>query len=617
MHVFYEDDGSFRVGTVLVDNSTSLQVEAAHGKRTKVKSVHVLFRFREPAVHGFMEQAERLAEEIDPDFLWQCCGSEEFGFGALGRDYFGHVPGPLESAALLLRLHNSPIYFYKKGHGNYKAAPADALKAALASVERKRQQAEQQARYVEQLLRYELPPQFAPELPKLLYRPERNSIELKALETASAQARLTPVRLLEKCGAIPSSRDYHLNRFLLEHFPPGHRYPDDAVPLPFDDLPVAEVAAFSIDDSTTTEIDDAFSVTRLPSGNWRFGIHIAAPALGVPAGCPVDEIAARRLSTVYMPGAKITMLPDPVVDRFTLAEGHAVPAASLYLELRSDLTLLSTFSRIERVPVTANLRHDVLDQVFTEDALHADEIAHSYGRELRLLWDFACVLEAARGRPEIPRPIPMDYSFYVNDDRVRIVDRKRGAPIDKLVAELMIFVNTEWGRALSEHGVPGIYRVQANGRVKLSTVPSPHEGLGVDQYLWASSPLRRYIDLVNQRQLLAVLRDESAPYGKTSEPLLAAIRDFEVAYDAYGDFQRTLERYWCLRWLLQEEVTLSGATVVRDNFVKLDHIPLIVKVPSLPDLPPLTRVEVEVGDIDLLDLSVSCTYKTRLAQEAA
>lgn len=617
MHVFYEDEGTFRVGTILADNTTSLQVETAHGKRAKVKAANVLFRYAAPGVQGFMDAAQRLAADIDPEFLWQCCGPDEFAFDALGRDYFGHEPSPLESAALLIRLHDAPIFFYKKGRGRYKAAPEDALKAALASVERKRQQALLQARYAEALARFELPADLAPALPMLLYRPDRNTIEAKALETASAATKLAPLRLLEKCGAIPSTRDYHVNRFLHQHFHQGTEHPPPGELPSHDALPRADAAAFSIDDVTTTEIDDAFSVTRLPDGGWRLGVHIAAPALGVPAGSPIDRVAAKRLSTVYMPGDKITMLPDAVIDRYTLVEGREAPALSLYLELRSDLTLLGTSTRLERVPIAANLRLDVLDRTFTEEALQAGVIAHGHAREIRLLWEFACVLEAARGRPEQPRQLPMDYSFYVDDDRVRIVERRRGAPIDKLVAELMIFVNTEWGRTLAEHGAPGIYRAQSGGRVKLTTVPGPHDALGVDQYLWASSPLRRYVDLINQRQLLAVLQGEPLPYARGSETLLAVLRDFEVANDVYYDFQRSMERYWCLRWLLQERVTRSGATVARENLVKLDAIPLLVKVPSLPDLPPMTRVEVEVGEIDLLDLTVSCQYRSRIDQAAA
>ena len=104
MNVFYEEDGGFKVGAILADNDTSLQVEAPHGKRSKVKASAVLLRFDKPALADFLEGAHRAADEIDIDFLWQCCGEAEFDYAALAREYFGHEPGALESAAALLRL---------------------------------------------------------------------------------------------------------------------------------------------------------------------------------------------------------------------------------------------------------------------------------------------------------------------------------------------------------------------------------------------------------------------------------------------------------------------------------------------------------------------------------
>ncbi len=111
MNVFYEEEGSFKVGGVLADNETSLQVEAPHGKRSKVKASSVLIRFDGSGLGEFMGAAQKLAEGIDADFLWQCCGQDEFRFEALAKDYYGHVPAPLESAGLLLKLHGAPMYF--------------------------------------------------------------------------------------------------------------------------------------------------------------------------------------------------------------------------------------------------------------------------------------------------------------------------------------------------------------------------------------------------------------------------------------------------------------------------------------------------------------------------
>src|SRR5581483_1484057 len=542
MNVFYEEDGSFKVATVLADHGTSMQVEAPHGKRSKIKLAHVLFRF-EGSIANFMEEAQKAAEALDVDFLWECCGEAEFSYESLGREYYGHAPTPQEAAALLLRLHAAPMYFYRKGRGHYKPAPADALKAALASIERKRQQAALQARYLEQLKRGELPDEFRAQLPQLLFRPDRNSVEVKALEQAAAEAGESTAHLLVRCGAIESPHAYHLERFLFEHFPEGKSprvTQPTAVPA---DLPLAQIDAFSIDDATTTEIDDAFSVRALSDGGWEIGIHIAAPALGIEIGSPLDEEAATRLSTVYMPGDKITMLPESVIEQYTLAEGRTAPAVSLYLDVASDLRVRSTRSAIEAVAIAANLRHEALEAQFNEESIAGERQDFPFGPELKVLYDLATVLEGGRGRPEPPRTLHMDYSFYVEGEPVRIVRRKRGSPMDKVVSEMMISANSEWGRRLAEAGVAAIYRAQGNGKVRMSTQPSGHQGLGVAYYTWMSSPLRRYVDLVNQRQLIASIRGEVAPYPPKSERLLRVMHDFEQTYEAYSEFQRSMERY--------------------------------------------------------------------------
>ncbi|MBI4193500.1 MAG: RNB domain-containing ribonuclease [Betaproteobacteria bacterium] len=609
MNVFYEEEGAFKVGAVLADNNTSLQVEAPHGKRSKVKAGAVLFRFEGEQISGVMSQAQKVADEIDIDFLWQCCGDAEFSYDALAREYFGHAPAPVEAAGVLLKLHGAPMYFYKKGRGRYKAAPEDALKAALAGIERKKQQALRKQAYVEQLTASGLPPEFTPVLASLLYKPDKASLEWKALEEASAALKITPARLIERCGGLPSTHDYHLNRFLFEHFPRGTGF---GVVSPVGepaDLPLADAAAFSIDDATTTEIDDAFSVRRLESGNWRIGIHIAAPALGLAPGSESDRAARERLSTVYYPGGKITMLPEEAIRCYTLAEGRACPVFSLTVETTPDYEVVSATSRAERVQIVSNLRHDTLEKEFNEDTLATGAIDHPHARELHVLWEFATKLERAR-RGDAPEAVQRpEFSFYVADDRVRIVRRQRGAPIDRLVSELMIFANSEWGRQLAVADAAAIYRVQSSGKVRMSTVPAGHAGLGVEQYVWASSPLRRYVDLVNQRQIVAVTRGEAPPYRAGGEALLSAMRDFEIAYEAYGEFQRTMERYWCLRWLIQEDRNTVQGAVIRENLVRFHELPLVVRVPSLPVLEPGRVVELAVGDIDLLDLALRCEYR--------
>jgi exoribonuclease-2 len=623
MNVLFEEDGAFRAGTVLADNNTSLQVELPSGKRSKVKAANVLLRFEAPAPTELMEKAEAAAVEMDAEFLWEACGDAEFGFEEFAAEYAGHKPGPVEAAAVLLRLHGAPIYFHRKGKGRFRKAPPDILKAALAGQEKKRLQALAAERMVGELKAGTLPEEFKPLLRELLYKPDRNKLETKALETACAETGMTVPRLLAKCGAIGDTHEYHLGRFLFEYFPRGTDFPAFAAPVAADDLPVAEVQAFSIDDAHTTEIDDAFSVVFNADGSMRVGIHIAAPGLGFGPDSDLGRIARERLSTVYMPGRKITMLPEDVVERFTLAEGRTAPAVSLYLDVAADLRITGRESKLERVPVAANLRHHDIEPLFNEETLAAGLPEFAFRDELKRLWELATVLEAGRGAAG--QQNRKDYNFVVDWDvqtpqgpgQIAIDQRSRGSPLDTLVAELMIVANSTWGALLRDAKTAGLYRVQTAGKVRMSTVAGPHEGMGVDCYAWSSSPLRRYCDLINQWQLIACLREETPPFTAKSAEFLGALRDFELTYAAYAEFQRGMERYWCLRWLAQEDEKEPAAGVIKESLVRLDSIPLVLRVPSLPALDRGARVKLAIENIDLLEAEARARYVELLGTEAS
>ena len=608
MNVFFEEDGSFKVASVMSETAGALQVESASGKRSKIKAANVLLRF-ESALASFMEAANAVAESLEVSFLWECCGEPEFGFEELAKEYYGKTPSMIESAAVAMSLHSAPVYFYRKGKGRYKAAPPDTLKAALAAIEKKRLQAEKIEFLVGQLKAKHMPEELAIKLDMLLYEPDKNSMEWKAVEQASAELHINPIQVISYAGGIQSNHDYHLGAFLREYFAKGIQFPEGLVLSDIsDNLPRAEVEAFSIDDSTTTEIDDAFSIQLLPDGIRRVGIHIAAPALGIAAHSTLDEVALHRLSTVYMPGNKITMLPEMAITPFSLNQGEWKPALSMYLDVAADLTISNRQSKVELIHVLDNLRHDSLEPYFNEDTL-AEDNGHPYWERLSFLFQLAESLEKARGKYDSNRAIQIDYNFYVEDGKVSIVGRRRGSPMDKLVAELMIEANSQWGALLAEHQVPGIYRAQNGGKVYMTTQAEPHQGLGVAQYAWSTSPLRRAVDLVNQRQIMAVVQGIEPTYPQNSEELAMIMRHFDLTYNAYGDFQTRMERYWCLQYLVQENVQEISATVWRENLVRFDHMPYITKVHSLPELPVGTRVSLEIKRIDTLMMEIDTRFK--------
>ena len=617
MQILYEEDGNLKVGAVLAQAPASFQVESPHGRRSKVKAGAVLLSFERPAGSELLGEAEKYAAALDTEFLWQCSGRLEFGFQDLAREYVGREPTPVEAAGVLWKLHSAPVYFYRRGKGRFQAAPQETLRLALAGIAKKRLVQEKVAAWAAQLARFDCPPEIAARRDELLYAPDRNQPETRAFEQACREAGLAPARLFERCGLLPDAHEYHLNRFLHEFFPRGTRFPAHEVPGPLGDLPLAQAEAFSLDDAGTTEIDDAFSVRRLPSGELRIGIHIAAPALAIAPGSPLDAIARERLSTAYMPGRKFTMLPEDAVQRLSLDEGHERPAVSLYLNVGAkDFALRGRHTKLERVKVAANLRHaghDALNAAFEAGGANPGRLGLAFEEELHTLWQLALALEKRRGKPSV-NAANLDYVFRVEDGRVAIEARKRGAPLDKVVSELMILANTTWGEQLAEKDIAGIYRVQSSGKVRLSVHAETHEGLGVSSYCWMSSPLRRYVDLINQWQLVAGLRGRRPPFARNSESLLAALRAFEVTAAGYDEHQRAMEHYWCLRWLAQECIAEADAAVLRENLVLFDGLPLAVRVPSLPELDPGTRVRLALAPPDLIERTVACAWRETLGQ---
>ncbi len=604
--VLFEEDGAFRVGTILAEAGASFQVEAAHGKRSKVKAGSVLLRFDGQPLSAFMADAQRLADPVDPRFLWEVCGDREFGFDALAREYFGREPTPQEAAAVALVLHGNPIYFYKRGKGRYQAAPEDNLKAALAGQEKKRRQQEQVDAWAAELEAGRLPEPIGTRIDALLFKPDKMSLEWRALEQAAAAKGLSAPRLLAHAGALGGPEDYFLRRFAFELFPQGTGFPSTPPLADPPGLALAAPGAFSIDDAETTEIDDALSVRFLGGGRIRVGVHIALPALFFDRTHPLEAVARERLSTVYFPGGKITMLPQDAIESATLAQGREVPAASLYLTVDAEsFAVLEVESRLERVAIAANLHLAELDARMNAGTVAAGRIEGPWGEELFALWRLSRALRTQRGAAD-ERADRHDYTFRVDAGRVAIERRPRGTPVDSVVAELMIHTNATWGKLLEERGYPAIYRNQRGMKTRMEVEPGSHEWLRVTHYAWTTSPLRRYSDLANQRQLAAAL--SGAPPAYTRAELEAAARDFETAYDAYAEHQRHLERYWCLKYLQQEGIDAAAATVVREELVRIEELPLVCRAIGLPPLAPGEKVRVAFGEADLWEANVICRY---------
>ncbi len=304
MYALFEEAGKFQTGRILSEAESSAQIELESGKRVKVKAANVLLKFDKPAPADLMRDAHALSPTIELDLAWEFAPEDEFGFADLAREYFSAQATLVEQAAAMFRLYDAPHYFRRAGKGRFKKASAEVIAQALAGIEKKKQIQAQIEAWATELGQGTCPAPIQQQLYKILFKPDKNAPEYKAVVEAARATQTAPLALLQQAGAIRSAYQFHWQRFLFDNFPKGTGFPNLKAPAIDDALPLAAVQAYSIDDSQTTEIDDALSVQGLGSGTVTLGIHIAAPALALKPGDAIDQLGRQRLSTVYMPGYK-------------------------------------------------------------------------------------------------------------------------------------------------------------------------------------------------------------------------------------------------------------------------------------------------------------------------
>ncbi len=643
MNLLYEEGGDIKIATVQSASGSgdteSWQATSLSGKKIKLKAKEVWLRFEKPEAQAVMDEANTLSKEIDLQLLWDCAPDEEFGLVDVSLEYFGAQATIPQQVSLAIALQGAPVFFRRKGRGRFQRAPLEQLQAGLAALERKQKEIEQQTVWQKELVMGACPEALKSSVKQLLFSPDKNTSAYKALIAACTETGESPAQLMIRCGAIDSPLAYHQGLFLKSHFPSGAAHNEGlgvdptAYAAAIAELPIAEVQAFSIDDSGTTEIDDALSVTDLAGGGHRIGIHIAAPGLAISKDDPLDQVARSRMSTVYFPGDKITMLPDSVIELFSLDAGASRPALSIYVEIDAEgvLDRDSLLMRAEMVPIAANLRLEDIEHQVSDESLADEAASYPYRKELGVLWKAAKYLHAGRQEKRIanglraeqlglidPNALARDFHFQIQDldgsVRVEIVPRQRGSILDTIVAEWMIFCNSASGQLLADHGLPGLFRTQKGWgplRTRMQTTPGPHEGLGLDYYAWCTSPLRRYSDLVNQWQLIALAKHGVtakmvAPFPPRDATLMGIAADFESCYQTYGEYQDRLEKYWCLQWISQDGGSKNVyVRHLKEGMSRLELIPLHLPIPELASQPRMTRAEVVVADIDLLQLSAA------------
>lgn len=604
MNIFYEEQGAFKMAKIESDKGGSYNVTTQHGKTAKVKASNVFFTFDEDFA-SFQAALDKALPEFDISFIWEVA-EPETDIESLAKEYFGRTPTKPELAGLLQIIYANPVYFYKKGKGQFKKAEEEVLKKALATIELKRQENLHIEEMTAELVAGKLPKEVEEAMDMIMFKPVKLDPAYKAFQAATQTLKTSPLQLARKLGFYKDYPEYAMRKFLYDNFPEGTGFGDVEVPKIPMEIPRNEaVKAFSIDNDSTTEIDDAISVRFQSNGSKLVGVHISAVSAAMGVDTPLEEEVFERMSTVYYPTGKITMLPKEVIDVYSLDENSWRPALSIYFNVddQGDFTLDKCL--LEEVWIDKNLRTPGLQDLYSQENIAADAIPDNSPFKKEILWlhEWSKTLRVKRGKdPE--EEIKYDFNIAVDEDGfVKIDKRRRNDPIDSIVGELMILANSAWAKMLSDENTSGVFRAHLGmGNVKMTTQAEPHKVLGVDHYAWFTSPLRRAVDYVNQRQLLHIIHGKNFPlrFQNNEANLFAFMKRFESIYSSYRDFQDKLEDYYCMKWLRQEGKEEVVAILVKEGIARLEDVPISGEVNGIPfGMLPKTRIRCRISEMDM------------------
>jgi exoribonuclease-2 len=574
--VEYLDQSKLRTGLVIREQGNRVGVLEPGGREKVVSADLILLQHPDSRINSNELAAKaaaidgersRLASELDLNLLWEVVREQGRSFTAaeLAELFFGER-STIGTAVVLESLLNDRLYFSRR-HMEFVPNGPDQVEKLRIQYDKARFRNET-FRKTQTLIRqifadHSLPPAEAAaslieDLRRYLENPSTRSKDLTTM-LSQAAPELAPAEIafeiLERLGAAPATPRYVLVGGLHKDFGEQalaevHAAGGPSRPALQDDF------AVTIDDEETREIDDALSCEMLDDGSLRVRIHIALVADFVSKRSALDREAAARATTVYLPEATVRMLPDELsCDRASLIAGVERPVLTTELRLANDGELLDFSIFPSTIKVARRLSYEEADQLLTAPS-EGDPAAALLTR----LDDMANKLRERRRRSGAVLFQRREAKVRVRDGQIEIKVLETRSQARQMVAEFMVLGNSAAARFASEHSLPIIYRIQphsggdfATQKPRLSLYPEFHAGMGLDFYAQVSSPIRRYADLVLQRQLVAALAD-SASEAYRNDELLTVLANAEAADVELKELERKAKRYWTLRYLKEHEV---------------------------------------------------------------
>ena len=367
-------------------------------------------------------------------------------------------------------------------------------------------------------------------------------------------------------------------------------------------LDLTHLKVCTIDDESTTEIDDGLSVEYLEDGTAKIWIHIADPTRIVEPGDELDLEARRRSTSLYLPTGMVPMFPPELATGpMSLVQGQVCSALSFGVILDEAGGIKEYEIHPSLIKPTYRLTYDDVDEMLQLGVQNEPEIADlAASSYLRRSW------RKSQGAIQIKMP---ESVIKVKDNEEVTIELIDSSPSRQLVAEMMILAGQIGGKFGTENNLPLPYRGQPQPelppeeellqlpagptrfcairscmpRSEMSMSPIRHASLGLESYVQVTSPIRRYTDLLSHYQIKAYLRGEELPFSR--EELQEIV--YSVSSSSYEAtlVERQTNRYWgleylrrntdcmwdvlVLRWLRQDEGL--GLILIEDLGMELPH----------------------------------------------
>ena len=584
-------------------------------------------------VADFRQQSEVIASEVDIAELWEVVSDEQvaYSFDDLTELYWGAGASPAQQVALLLCFDRDSLYF-EDGKAGFTPRSPTAVEETLARRKRQAQQAAEADDLVVCLEKGDLPPALTPHQQMLIDSMREYAVFgddytrsalvkglLNKMQRKAGNLQRLSFDLLVACGQFAPDEPLELVRDdITDAFSEEALAAAEAVNQVelLDDsnrLDLTALPTITIDDADTQDRDDALSLERIDGeseGIHRLGVHITDAGALIPQSSVLDKVADLRMASLYIPDRKIPMLPTAVShDKGSLEVGERRAALSLLTDINADGEILRFDVKPSVIASDAPLSYDEANAAIS-DASHAHH---------DILASLHALTEALKSRREAAGAVGIDRAELlikvVSSDDVEIKVVQRNSLAREMVAECMVLCNSLLATFCRDNDIPAAYRSQSapdltglgadlppgvqigeDGPLRQylmlrrfapaqsGTTAAPHGGLGVPAYIQATSPLRRYPDMVMQRQITHYLSAGEPLY--SVEEITGVAGRADVQLRAMGKLEDERRRYWLLKFFkLRMDRTPEDEDAVLFKAVVLENQPRRSAMLELADYP--------------------------------